>query len=146
MVHRLFRHRLREGKWVIKATGLSNLPGSNECEEYVVDYTTATNHQGFIVGFEGTGVGTGKVKERPYSSHLRHFEECLCRGMGKNEAKKHFLFQLKKIHYHRVPQQQDSVWMERNSKGRTEIFSLEQLGRFQVLSFAPTETLSPSYD
>jgi hypothetical protein len=61
MVHRLFRTGLQEGKWVIRATGSSG--SSSDSEEYLVDFASATNDQGLVVGFEGTGVGTtGKSK------------------------------------------------------------------------------------
>jgi hypothetical protein len=61
MVHRLFRTGLREGKWVIRATGSSG--SSSAAEEYVVDFSSTTNENGSAVGFEGTGVGTtGKSK------------------------------------------------------------------------------------
>ena len=61
MVHRLFRTGIHEGKWVIRATGSSG--SSSDSEEYVVDFSSATNEQGAVIGFEGTGVGTtGKSK------------------------------------------------------------------------------------
>jgi hypothetical protein len=60
-VHHLFASGLKKGKWVIRATGSSG--SSGDFEEYVVDFTTTSNSEGSILGFEGTGVGTtGKSK------------------------------------------------------------------------------------
>ena len=57
----LFRSGVKQGKWIIRATGSSG--ESNDFEEYVVDMSSATNEQGVSIGFEGTGVGTtGKSK------------------------------------------------------------------------------------
>lgn len=59
--HKLFAVGLNEGKWVIRATGSSGSGGY--FEEYVVDFTTTSNNEGSVLGFEGKGVGTtGKSK------------------------------------------------------------------------------------
>ena len=59
----LFSYGIRQGKWVIRATG-SNGSGSNtECEEYVVDFVKSTRIRDVLFGFHGSGVGTtGKSK------------------------------------------------------------------------------------
>ena len=52
---------LKEGKWIIRATGSSS--GAGDFEEYVVDFTSINGGSGSAIGFEGTGVGTtGKSK------------------------------------------------------------------------------------
>lgn len=61
MVHKIFRTGLREGKWIIRATGSSG--ASNDFEEYVVDFSASVDDHGTALGFQGTGVGTtGKSK------------------------------------------------------------------------------------
>ena len=53
----LFSCGLRQGKWVIRATGSAGNTSSSECEEYVVEFVNET------LGFRGSGVGTtGKSK------------------------------------------------------------------------------------
>lgn len=57
----VFRSRIQEGKWVIRATGSS--ASTSDSEEYIVDITSTTDETGAAIGFEGTGVGTtGKSK------------------------------------------------------------------------------------
>lgn len=57
----LFSNGLKEGKWAIRATGSSG--ASKDVEEYIVDFTSTTDRDGVILGFEGRGVGTtGKSK------------------------------------------------------------------------------------
>jgi len=57
----LFRTGIKPGNWVIRATGSSG--ENSDFEEYVVDFSSATNYQESSIGFEGTGVGTtGKSK------------------------------------------------------------------------------------
>ena len=57
---RLFQNGLREGKWVIRATGSTGI--NADAEEYVVDLTSSTEGD-TILGFEGNGIGTiGKSK------------------------------------------------------------------------------------
>lgn len=55
----LFSNGLREGQWVIRATGNSGA----DPEEYVVDVDPVTTSDGVLSGFAGSGVGTtGKSK------------------------------------------------------------------------------------
>jgi len=61
--NRLYPRVLREGKWVIRATGSFNNARSNEVEEYVVDFKNKLEKDGECLGFLGNGVGTtGKSK------------------------------------------------------------------------------------
>jgi hypothetical protein len=53
----LFSGGLRQGKWVIRATGSAGTTSSSESEEYVVEFVNETS------GFCGSGIGTtGKSK------------------------------------------------------------------------------------
>lgn len=55
----LFQHVLRNGKWIIRATGTSGV--GTDFEEYVVDFTSSNASD--ATSFEGNGVGTtGKSK------------------------------------------------------------------------------------
>ena len=57
----LFPTKMREGKWVIRATGSAG--SGSDSEEYVVDFSSSSNEKGNQLGFEGSGVGTtGKSK------------------------------------------------------------------------------------
>lgn len=61
--NKLFPGVLREGKWVIRATGSFNNARSNEVEEYVVEFKNKWGEDGNCLGFLGDGVGTtGKSK------------------------------------------------------------------------------------
>lgn len=60
--HSLFSGMIKEGKWVIRATGTPGL-GVHEFEEYIVNFTNKIADDGRVVGFFGTGIGTtGKSK------------------------------------------------------------------------------------
>ncbi|KAI2489759.1 HECT-domain (ubiquitin-transferase) [Fragilaria crotonensis] len=58
----LFSSAMKEGKWVIRATGSSG-NGVNEFEEYVVNFKSKLSDNEGIIGFVGSGIGTtGKSK------------------------------------------------------------------------------------